>query len=160
MSEVPANKLVTLRYIPDITSHLSDTKAFGGLYATAPEPMTSNVIEVANLHTPPQFNQKWEIVPNDRGVQVHLAQEPPFIKSGGGPGPVLLPHAWKYESKLSGPVFLDQPEEASTFYINVFKKTAGGWIVTISPIGTFFGMESCVAASKDNKASNLGLVAH
>ncbi|QRV93532.1 hypothetical protein RhiJN_21550 [Ceratobasidium sp. AG-Ba] len=129
MSEFPANKLVTLRYIPDITNQTTDTNAPGGLYATAPDPMISNVIVVANLVTPPEYNQQWLFVPDGRGIKVQLAPAP-SIKTGGGPGPVELPHAWKSESKFSGPVALAQPDRASTYYLNIFKKSASGWIVT------------------------------
>ncbi|QRW07677.1 hypothetical protein RhiLY_06676 [Ceratobasidium sp. AG-Ba] len=113
MSEFPANKLVTLRYIPDITNQETDTNAPGGLYATAPDPMISN----------------WLFVPDGRGIKVQLAPAP-SIKTDGGPGPVELPHAWKNESKFSGPVALAQPDRASTYYLNTFKKSASGWIVT------------------------------
>ncbi|QRV93534.1 hypothetical protein RhiJN_21552 [Ceratobasidium sp. AG-Ba] len=70
MFEFPANKLVTPRYIADVRSDLSDTKAFGGLYATATDLEPSGVIEVPDLHTPPEFNQKWHLAPHGRGIKL------------------------------------------------------------------------------------------
>ncbi|QRV78702.1 hypothetical protein RhiJN_06717 [Ceratobasidium sp. AG-Ba] len=157
MSEVPANTPVTLRYIPDVTKAMADTKAFGGLYATAPESGSGNAVEVADLHTPPEFNQKWLFVPDGRGIKLQLAPPPP-LSPNEGIGPVRLPYGWKdSESKLSGPVVLSELEFASNYYLNVLKKTSGGWIVTICPIGTFFSLGSCVAASKDNQLELVGV---
>ncbi|QRV80498.1 peptidase inhibitor clitocypin domain-containing protein [Ceratobasidium sp. AG-Ba] len=151
MSELPFGTTVTLRYVADLPKTMLGMQEIGGVYATAQD-ASNHVVEVAAASVGDY--QKWQLVSKDRGVTIQFSSEWGPIQDVPSAG---VGAAWHHCPEISGSLLmLSGLKDASTYYVNVVVKIGGGWLITISPMGTLVGLDYYVSVSNDSKLIMVG----
>ncbi|QRV80533.1 peptidase inhibitor clitocypin domain-containing protein [Ceratobasidium sp. AG-Ba] len=150
MSQIPVNKEIKLRYIPEVPQKISLAGAPGGMYVAAKLGLNEPLQTAAQV--PGYFEyQTWKFEPIDEGFKilfVNCAEE--------AEGSEADATGFHNSSEAPGTVVTLGP--ASEYRIDIVGQARGAQVTTIRPVGDMVGMDYYVGRSQETnqKLSWLG----